>query len=140
MLDNLRLGAWTRRGPLDNAYARVFELLPFLYERRKAPAGTLSAGEQRLLSLGCAVMTRPRLLLFDEPSAGVPPAVARELYAALGQLHERGTAIVVAEQRTGLALASSGRALVLDRGRLAFDGTADALRADESAYPAVLAL
>jgi branched-chain amino acid transport system ATP-binding protein len=135
VLDNLRLGAWTWRGPLDNAYARVFELLPFLYPRRNAPAGTLTAGEQRLLALGRAAMVKPRLLLFDEPSAGVSPAVVQELLAALSALHERGTAIVVAEQRAGLALASFGRALVLDAGRITFDGAADAARLDGSMHP-----
>ena len=135
VLDNLRLGAWTWRGPLDNAYARVFELLPFLYPRRNVPAGALSAGEQRLLALGRAAMVKPRLLLFDEPSAGVPPAARQELFAALRALHELGTAIVVAEQRAGLALASFDRALVLDDGRIAFDGPADAARVDGSLHP-----
>jgi branched-chain amino acid transport system ATP-binding protein len=139
VLDNLRAGAWIQRGPLDNAYARVYELLPFLYERRNAPAGTLSAGDQRLLTLGCAVMARPRLLLVDEPSAGVPPTVAREFFVALQKLHERGTAIVVAEQRAGLVLAAADRALVIDDRRVVFDGAADAVRADVSAYPALFA-
>lgn len=137
VLDNLRLGAWTRRGPLDNAYARVFELFPFLYDRRSVPAGALSAGDQRLLVLGCAVMARPRLLLFDEPSAGVPAIVAREVFAALRELHERGSAIVVAEQRAALALATAARALVLGAGRLMFDGDARAVHADGATYPAL---
>jgi branched-chain amino acid transport system ATP-binding protein len=140
VLDNLRLGAWTQRGPLDNAYARVFELFPFLYPRRKDVAGLLSAGEQRLLALACAVMTRPRLLLFDEPSAGVSAAVVQDLFAALRTLHERGTTIVVAEQRAELALALSLRAVVLDDGLIAFDGAPDAARADGFAYPALLTL
>ena len=140
VLDNLRLGAWTRRGPLDNAYARVFELLPFLYPRRRDAAGLLSAGEQRLLALACAAMARPRLLLFDEPSAGVPPQAAEELFGALRAMHDLGAAIVVAEQRAELALASAGRAVVLDGGLIAFDGTPDAARADGVASPALLAL
>jgi branched-chain amino acid transport system ATP-binding protein len=138
VLDNLRLGAWTQRGPLDNAYARVFELLPFLYERRHVFAGTLSAGEQRLLAVGSAVMAKPRLLLCDEPSAGVPPATTDEIYAALRELHGRGTAIVVAEQRAGPALAMAGHVLVLDEGRVTFDGAADALPAASAAAPATL--
>jgi len=137
VLDNLRLGAWTRRGPLDNDYARVFELFPFLYERRGVVAGTLSAGDQRLLVLGCAVMAKPRLLLFDEPSAGVPPTVAREVFAALRELHERGTAIVVAEQKPTLALATAARALVVGGGRIMFDGEARAVQVDGAAYPAL---
>jgi branched-chain amino acid transport system ATP-binding protein len=137
VLDNLRLGAWTRRGPLDNDYARVFELFPFLYERRRALARALSAGDQRLLLLGSAVMAKPRLLLVDEPSAGVAPTVARQLFAALRELHERGTAIVVAEQRSALALATAARALVVGGGRIMFDGDAQAVQADGAAYPAL---
>ena len=140
VLDNLRLGAWTSRGPLDNAYARVFELFPFLYPRRRDAAGLLSAGEQRLLALACAAMSRPRLLLFDEPSAGVPPQAAEELFGALRAMHDLGAAIVVAEQRAGRAFASAGRAVVLDGGLIAFDGTPDAARADGVASPALLAL
>jgi branched-chain amino acid transport system ATP-binding protein len=137
VLDNLRLGAWTRRGPLDNAYARVFELFPFLYERRAVAAGALSAGEQRLLTLACAVMAKPRLVLFDEPSAGVSPVVARELFAALRELNQGGAAIVVAEQRPALALATAARALVIGAGRLMFDGDASVVHADGAAYPAL---
>jgi len=124
VLDNLRLGAWTVRGPLDNAYARVFELFPFLFDLRHAPAGTLSPGEQRLLALGSAVMGKPRLLLCDEPSAGVPSDVGDELFAALRELHGRGTTIVVTAQRKGRALASAGHAIVLEDGRIVFDGPA----------------
>ena len=140
VLDNLRLGAWILRGPLDNAYARVFELLPFLYERRHDRAGALSAGDQRLLALGCAAMARPRLVLFDEPSAGVKSAITRQVLTALRELNERGTAIIVAEQRAGLVVASTDRAVVLDAGRVVFDGSAEALRSDGSAFPALLAL
>ncbi len=132
VLDNLRLGAWTVRGPLDNAYARVFEFFPFLYDRRNAPAGTLSPGEQRLLALGSALMGKPRLLLCDEPTAGVPRDIGDDLFAAFQELHGRGTAIVVTAQRKGRALASAAHALVLDGGQLAFDGPA----ADVSVAPA----
>jgi branched-chain amino acid transport system ATP-binding protein len=124
VLDNLRLGAWTVRGPLDNAYVRVFELFPFLYDLRHADAGTLSPGEQRLLALGSAVMGKPRLLLCDEPSAGVPRDIGDEFFAALRELHDRGTTIVVTAQRKGRALASAGHAIVLEDGRVVFDGPA----------------
>ena len=124
VLDNLRLGAWTVRGPLDNAYARVFEFFPFLYDRRNIPAGMLSPGEQRLLALGSAVMGKPRLLLCDEPSAGVPRDVGDEFFAALRELHDRGTTVVVTAQRKGRALASAAHAVVLEDGRVAFDGPA----------------
>jgi branched-chain amino acid transport system ATP-binding protein len=124
VLDNLRLGAWTVRGPLDNAYARVFEFFPFLYDRRNALAGTLSPGEQRLLGLGSAVMGKPRLLVCDEPTAGVPRDIGDDLFAAFRELHGRGTTIVVTAQRKGRALASAGHAVILESGQVAFDGPA----------------
>jgi branched-chain amino acid transport system ATP-binding protein len=82
-------------------------------------------------------MAKPRILLFDEPSAGVAPTVAHDVFAALRELHERGTAIVVAEQRPSLALATAARALVVGGGRIMFDGEARAVQADGAAYPAL---
>ncbi len=116
--DNLRLGAWARGGPLDNAYARVFELFPFLYDRRNRRSAELDAGEQRLLALARAAMARPRLLLCDEPSHGVAPAVGRDYFAALRQLNEWGATVVVAEQGGRPAPAEAGRALVVADGRV----------------------
>jgi branched-chain amino acid transport system ATP-binding protein len=139
VLDNLRLGAWTQRGPLDNAYARVFELFPFLYERRHLLAGSLPAEDRRLLALGSAVMAKPRLLLCDEPSTGVLRSTADELYAALRELHGRGAAIMVAEQAVGPALGSASHALVLDEGSVTFDGAPAELPEDPAASATPLA-
>jgi branched-chain amino acid transport system ATP-binding protein len=82
-------------------------------------------------------MAKPRLVLFDEPSAGVSPVVARELFAALRELNQGGAAIVVAEQRPALALATAARALVMGAGRVMFDGDANVVHADGDAYPAL---
>ena len=140
VLDNLRLGAWIQRGPLDNAYARVFELLPFLYDaatrrggivvrRRPAPAGSglRGDGEAAARALRRAVRGSP---------AGGRPAGAR---GAPGVCTSAGRRSSWPSSAPGWPLASTGRAVVLDTGRVVFDGSAEALRSDGSAFPALLA-
>jgi branched-chain amino acid transport system ATP-binding protein len=131
VLDNLRLGAWVRRGPSDRDLARVFEFFPRLYERRTQQAATLSGGEQQMLALGRAMMARPRLLLLDEPSLGLAPLVVREIFGALRRMNESGTAIVVVEQNATLALEAASHAYVLETGRVVLSGESSALRANE---------
>jgi len=130
--DNMRLGAWTQRGPSGRDLARVFEFFPVLYDRRDQQAGTLSGGEQQMLALGRAMMAKPRLLLLDEPSLGLAPLVVREIFATLRAMNERGTTVVVVEQNAALALGSAKRAYVLETGRVVLGGTADELRGDDS--------
>jgi branched-chain amino acid transport system ATP-binding protein len=132
VLDNLRLGAWTRRGPLEAELDRVFSFFPRLGERRDQQAGTLSGGEQQMLALGRALIARPRLLLLDEPSLGLAPLVVREIFEALAKLNEDGTTILVVEQNAALALRHASRAYVLETGRVVLGGPADDLRANES--------
>jgi branched-chain amino acid transport system ATP-binding protein len=133
VLDNLRLGAWTRRGSLEGDLERVFAFFPRLAERRDQQAGTLSGGEQQMLALGRALMARPRLLLLDEPSLGLAPLVVREIFDALSRLNaDDGTTIVVVEQNAALALRHAARAYVLETGRVVLGGSAEELRANES--------
>jgi branched-chain amino acid transport system ATP-binding protein len=112
--------------------AHVFEFFPRLYDRRSQQAGLLSGGEQQMLALGRAMMAKPRLLLLDEPSLGLAPLVAREIFRVLGQMHETGTTIVVVEQNAMLALAHAQHAYVLETGRVVLGGEAADLRENES--------
>jgi len=128
--ENLRLGAYTRRSA---DFERSLAPFPWLAERREQRAGTLSGGEQQMLALARALMSRPRLLLLDEPSLGLAPLVVRELFAIVRTLNEdEGLTVLVVEQNANVALDSSQRAYVLEAGRVALSGTATELRANES--------
>ena len=130
--DNLRLGAYTRRGGLEEDAKRVFEFFPRLGERRDQQAGTLSGGEQQMLALGRAMMARPRLLLLDEPSLGLAPLVVREIFGALERMQQEGLAVLVVEQNARIALRAAQRAYVLEVGRVVVEGASDELQQNES--------
>jgi branched-chain amino acid transport system ATP-binding protein len=131
--DNLRVGAYTRRGGVADDAKRVFDFFPRLAERRDQDAGTLSGGEQQMLALGRAMMARPRLLLLDEPSLGLAPLVVREIFTALERMRiEDGVSVLVVEQNARLALRAAQRAYVLEVGRVVVEGATEELRQDES--------
>ena len=132
--ENLRLGAYTRRDRSAKAdIARIAEYFPWMTERGGQRAGTLSGGEQQMLALGRALMSRPRLLLLDEPSLGLAPMVVREFFRIVRDLNEKeGLTVLVVEQDARIALKASQRAYVLEVGRVALTGTSDELRSDES--------
>ena len=133
VLENLRLGAYVRR---DRAEARrdldaLLERFPVLGRRRAQPAGLLSGGEQQQLVIARALMSRPRLLLLDEPSLGLAPALVREVFATIGAIREDGVTVLVADQNAELALLVADRGYVLRTGRVALEGAAADLRADD---------
>jgi branched-chain amino acid transport system ATP-binding protein len=131
--ENLRLGAYTRRGGIKDDARRVFGFFPRLEERRHQQAGTLSGGEQQMLALGRAMMARPKLLLLDEPSLGLAPIVVSEIFEALERMKgQDGMSVLVVEQNANLVLAHAARAYVLEVGTVVVEGTSDELRANES--------
>jgi branched-chain amino acid transport system ATP-binding protein len=131
--ENLRLGAYTRRGSIDAELERVFSYFPFLSERRKQHAGTLSGGEQQMLALARAFVQRPRLLLLDEPSLGLAPVLVAELFRIVRELNEKeGLSVLVVEQNAQLALQAAQFGFVLEAGRIALAGTSEELRADDA--------
>ena len=133
VLENLRLGAYTRRGSVTAEIDRVAEWFPWLVERGGQQAGTLSGGEQQMLALARALMARPRLLLLDEPSLGLAPLVVREIFRIVRELNEReGLTVLVVEQDARIALAAAHRAYVLEVGEVKVTGTSADLRGNES--------
>ncbi len=132
--ENLRLGAYTRRDrQIKQDIERVAGYFPWMSERGGQRAGTLSGGEQQMLALGRALMSRPRLLLLDEPSLGLAPLVVREFFRIVRELNEKeGLTVLVVEQDARIALSISSRAYVLEVGRVALTGASDALKEDES--------
>jgi branched-chain amino acid transport system ATP-binding protein len=132
--ENLRMGAfWRRPGrrELNRALDDVYGLMPRLGERRRQPAGSLSGGEQQMLAIGRALLSEPKLLLLDEPSLGLSPAMIQTLYELLGQLKERGVSFILVEQFVPLALKICDRAVGLSKGEVALSGRADDVAHDE---------
>ncbi|GJD34953.1 branched-chain amino acid transport system ATP-binding protein [Methylobacterium aerolatum] len=140
--DNLLTGAFTcRTDPaIPSRMEEIFALFPRLRERRTQRAGSMSGGEQQMVAVGRALMLAPRLLMLDEPSHGLAPMVVEELHAALVKIHAGGTAILLVEQNTQLALSVATRGLVLESGRVALEGSAAALRDDPRVREAYLGL
>ena len=132
MSDNLRLGAVSRSdaGQIAEDLETVFELFPLLKERLGQAGGTLSGGEQQMLAIGRALMSRPRLLLLDEPSLGLAPLMVERIFATIAELKRQGRTILLVEQNVHQALDVADRAYVLETGRMTLDGPADVLRQD----------
>ncbi len=139
---NLRLGATALadRARIDRLFDRVYTLFPRLAERRRQLAGNLSGGERQMLALGRALMSDPQLLMLDEPSLGLAPAVVEALYDTLQQLHEQGLTLLLAEQSIPLALGIADYAYVLQTGRVALEGTAIELEKNEQVQEVYLGL
>jgi branched-chain amino acid transport system ATP-binding protein len=138
--ENLEMGAYTRRdskGIADDR-ERVFGLFPRLLERRKQAGGTLSGGEQQMLAVGRALMSRPKLLLLDEPSMGLAPMLIQQIFQIITEIAQQGTPILVVEQNAQQALSRADRAYVMETGRIVKEGPGSALLNDPAVREAYL--
>ncbi len=140
VLTNLQLGAYTRSDRLEvkSDIEKQWQLFPRLSERREQLAGTLSGGEQQMLAIARALMSRPKLLLLDEPSLGLAPQIVREIFSIIRKLNESGVTILLVEQNANLALETANRGYVLEAGRLTIAGEAGDLLRDERVKRAYL--
>jgi branched-chain amino acid transport system ATP-binding protein len=138
VLENLEMGAYLRKDDLREDFERVYGLFPVLHERRAQLAGTLSGGEQQMLAMGRALMSRPRLLLMDEPSMGLAPILVERNFEIIKQVHETGVAVLVVEQNANVSLSIADRGYVLQTGNIVLSGRADSLLANEDLKKAYL--
>lgn len=138
--ENLELGAFTRtdKEEIQNDFKMVFGRFPRLEERKAQLAGTLSGGEQQMLAMGRALMSRPKLLLLDEPSMGLAPLLIREIFSIIADINKTGTTVLLVEQNANMALSIANRAYVLETGRITISGDAKELAASEDIRKAYL--
>lgn len=140
VLDNLKLGAYTRKDQkeIQESLQMVYRHFPRLEERKNQMAGTLSGGEQQMLAMGRALMSKPSIILMDEPSMGLSPIFVSEIFEIIKEISEEGTTVLLVEQNAKKALSIADRAYVLETGKIVLSGDADVLMNDESIKKAYL--
>ena len=137
--ENLEMGAYTRSGAgVDEDIERVYEQFPRLKERRRQIAGTLSGGEQQMLAIGRALMSRPKLLMLDEPAMGLAPILVEQIFDIIQSLHKSGTTILLVEQNAQMALSVADRAYVMETGVISLSGTGRELAESDQVKKAYL--
>ncbi|MEM2384779.1 MAG: ABC transporter ATP-binding protein [Candidatus Bathyarchaeia archaeon] len=142
VLENLLMGAYTReaRRKIKENIERVYQLFPVLKERKNQIAGTLSGGEQQMLTIGRSLMANPKLLLLDEPSLGLAPKIILDLYESIKKIHEQGTTILLVEQNVQISLSICDRAYVLENGRIILEGRGEELLNNDEVRKAYLGI
>ena len=140
VLQNLKLGAYTRKDKkeIDDTLKMIYERFPRLEERKNQPAGTLSGGEQQMLAMGRALMSKPRIILMDEPSMGLSPIFVNEIFDIIKQVSASGTTVLLVEQNAKKALSIADRGYVLETGKIVKEGQASDLLNDEAVKKAYL--
>lgn len=140
VFENLEMGAFTRndKSQIKDDLANVFSLFPRLLERKDQFAGTLSGGEQQMLAMGRALLSRPKLLLLDEPSMGLAPIIVKEIFSIIKDINKKGTTILLVEQNANMALQCANRAYIIKNGEIDIEGDAQALMNDENVKNAYL--
>ncbi|WP_097026393.1 ABC transporter ATP-binding protein [Clostridium peptidivorans] len=140
IMENLEMGAFSRKdkAEIKKDYEKIFETFPRLLERKNQMAGTLSGGEQQMLAIGRALMSRPKLLLLDEPSMGLAPLVVKQIFSIIEDINKSGTTVLLVEQNASMALKIAHRAYVIQNGYVEMEGDASELLNDESVKSAYL--
>ncbi|GAW93674.1 ABC transporter ATP-binding protein [Calderihabitans maritimus] len=140
VMENLELGAYLEkdRKKIKESFERVFTRFPRLYERKNQLAGTLSGGEQQMLAIGRALMSKPKLLLLDEPSMGLAPILVQEIFEIINEINKAGTTILLVEQNAHMALSIAHKGYVLETGRIVLQGSAKELAESEDVKKAYL--
>lgn len=140
VMENLEMGAYIRddKSNLKRDYDKVFALFPRLKERKNQIAGTLSGGEQQMLAIGRALMSKPKYLLLDEPSMGLAPLVVKEIFSILKDINDLGTTILLVEQNAKMALSITDRAYIIKNGQIELEGKSKDLLEDEEVKKAYL--
>lgn len=138
VLENLRIGAYLRKDSLDDDIAYVYDLFPRLKERSWQMAGTLSGGEQQMLAVGRALMSRPKLLMMDEPSLGLAPLIVQDIFKIIKEINKKGVTILLIEQNANMALKTADYGYVLETGRISLSGTGRELLENEDVKKAYL--
>lgn len=140
VMENLEMGAYSRKDKdqIKKDYKKIFDMFPRIYERRNQMAGTLSGGEQQMLAMGRALMSKPRLLLLDEPSMGLAPLIVKQIFSIIEDINKSGTTILLVEQNATMALKVADRAYVIQHGTIEMEGSAEKLLNDESVKNAYL--
>lgn len=138
VLENLKIGAYLRNDDLTHDLEWVYSLFPRLKERSWQAAGTLSGGEQQMLAVGRALMSRPKLMMMDEPSLGLAPLVVKDIFSIIRKINEQGVTILLIEQNANMALHTADLAYVLETGRITIQGTGKELLDNEAVKKAYL--
>ncbi|NLZ49405.1 MAG: ABC transporter ATP-binding protein [Clostridiales bacterium] len=140
VMENLEMGAYTRKDKAEvkRDYEKVFDIFPRLKERKNQMAGTLSGGEQQMLAIGRALMSKPKLLLLDEPSMGLAPLVVKEIFSIIQRISSEGTTVLLVEQNASMALKIADRAYIIANGVISIEGKAQELLHDEKVKKAYL--
>ena len=138
VLENIKIGAYLRSDDLTNDIERCYKLFPILRERKKQLAGTLSGGEQQMLAVARSLMSRPKIMMLDEPSLGLAPLVVQDIFKIIQEINSEGVTILLIEQNANMALRIANKAYVLETGKITMEGTGRELLDNESIKEAYL--